>query len=407
MGQVFSPLDEELGLLPGKYTPKLQAALSRWGAKLPFREAVEEIAYGYGTQVGEATLRRVTYETGRAAEQLEQAVVNDLEAGIEVTEVNPAAQLVFSVDGSFIHLTNGEWREVKSVAMGEFGSHWSAKERRWQTRTTDLSYFSRSYAVRQFERGATAELMRRGLATAREVVTVNDGAEWIQQFVDYQAPKAVRILDFSHALARVATAGKLIWGEGSEAFHNWFGRVRQQFQQQPPQRTLADLYLLRPKATSDEERAQIDRTLFYLESRLPHIDYPHFRYRHYPIGSGSVESGHKVVVQRRFKQAGMRWEASHVDPLLALRDVLCNDRWSQTWPKTVTWRQQQRWHFRRTQLPGKNVSPPLNLSLLKPIPSASAPSSNQTSRPYRPPNNHPWKQGFWPTRFAWRWHPQN
>ncbi|MBK9051460.1 MAG: hypothetical protein IPL78_11250 [Chloroflexi bacterium] len=132
MGQVFSPLDEELGLLPGKYTPKLQAALSRWGAKLPFREAVEEIAYGYGTQVGEATLRRVTYETGRAAEQLEQAIVNDLEAGIEVTEVNPAAQLVFSVDGSFIHLTNGEWREVKSVAMGEFGSHWSAKERRWQ-----------------------------------------------------------------------------------------------------------------------------------------------------------------------------------------------------------------------------------------------------------------------------------
>ena len=222
--------------------------------------------------------------------------------------------------------------------------------------------------------------MRRGLATAREVVTINDGAEWIQQFVDYQAPKAVRILDFSHALARVATGGKLIWGEGSEAFHNWFGRVRQQFQQQPPQRTLADLYLLRPKATSDEERAQIDRTLFYLESRLPHIDYPHFRYRHYPIGSGSVESGHKVVVQRRFKQAGMRWEASHVDPLLALRDVLCNDRWPQTWPKTVTWRQQQRWHFRRTQLPVKNVSPPLNLSLLKPIPSASAPTTQAARR---------------------------
>ncbi len=198
--------------MPGKYTPKLQAALSRWGAKLPFREAVAEIAYGYGTQVGEATLRRITYETGRAAEPLEQAVVHVLEAGTEVTEVNPAAQLVFSVDGSFIHLTNGEGREVKSVAMGEFGSHWSAKERRWQTRTPNLSYFSRSYAVRQF-------LLRRGLATAREVITVNDGAEWIQQFMDYQTPKAVRILDFSQALARVPTAGKLIWGEGSEAFH--------------------------------------------------------------------------------------------------------------------------------------------------------------------------------------------
>ncbi len=48
-------------------------------------------------------------------------------------------------------------------------------------------------------------------------------------------------------------------------------------------------------------------------------------------GSGSVESAHKQVVQRRLKQAGMRWAPQHVNPILALRDLLCNGRWSEGW----------------------------------------------------------------------------
>ena len=37
----------------------------------------------------------------------------------------------------------------------------------------------------------------------------------------------------------------------------------------------------------------------------------------WPIGSGSVESANKGVVQARLKGAGMRWERSHVNPMLA------------------------------------------------------------------------------------------
>jgi hypothetical protein len=61
------------------------------------------------------------------------------------------------------------------------------------------------------------------------------------------------------------------------------------------------------------------------------LDYPHFRRCGYPIGSGSVESGHKRVVQRRLKGAGMRWAEHHLDPMLALRDLVCNDRWDAGW----------------------------------------------------------------------------
>ena len=67
----------------------------------------------------------------------------------------------------------------------------------------------------------------------------------------------------------------------------------------PPDRTLAELNLLRPKAKKDEQADVLEKAIFYLKRRFEMIDYPYFQRRGYPIGSGSVESAHKQVVQRR------------------------------------------------------------------------------------------------------------
>ena len=53
----------------------------------------------------------------------------------------------------------------------------------------------------------------------------------------------------------------------------------------------------------------------------------------WPIGSGMAESANKSVVEARLKGAGMHWQRTHVDPMLALRNLVCNDRWSQEWPR--------------------------------------------------------------------------
>ena len=75
----------------------------------------------------------------------------------------------------------------------------------------------------------------------------------------------------------------------------------------------------------------LDRSLYYLRERREMIRYASFRAQGYPIGSGSVESAHKLVVQSRMKQAGMRWEPSHVNPMLAMRNLACNARWMEGW----------------------------------------------------------------------------
>jgi len=69
----------------------------------------------------------------------------------------------------------------------------------------------------------------------------------------------------------------------------------------------------------------------YLEKRIPHMQYPQYQAQHLPIGSGAMESGNKVVVEARLKGAGMHWARPHVNPMVALRDIECSNRWSEAW----------------------------------------------------------------------------
>lgn len=96
----FFPLDEELLLLPGHYTPQLQAAMTRLGSKMPFEQAVEEVWLNQQTQVEETTLRQTTYRHGQAAEALERAEVERLEREAPAAKARPD-QLLVSVDGCF------------------------------------------------------------------------------------------------------------------------------------------------------------------------------------------------------------------------------------------------------------------------------------------------------------------
>jgi hypothetical protein len=40
-----------------------------------------------------------------------------------------------------------------------------------------------------------------------------------------------------------------------------------------------------------------------------------------------VESGNKLVVEVRLKGSGMHWAEQHVNPMLALCNIICIRRW--------------------------------------------------------------------------------
>lgn len=120
-------------------------------------------------------------------------------------------RLVVSVDGARVPLRQGEWAEVKTLAVGSV----NGRQPDGGVRTDDWSYFSRLADAKTFERLALRETDRRGLTTAERGAAVTDEAEWIQGFIDPHPPDAVRIPDFPHAAQRVSDPfGDFGRGEG-------------------------------------------------------------------------------------------------------------------------------------------------------------------------------------------------
>jgi hypothetical protein len=96
--------------------------------------------------------------------------------------------------------------------------------------------------------------------------------------------------------------------------------------------------------------------LAYLEKRKQQMQYPRFQAQGWPIGSGIVESGNKLVVEARLKGAGMHWAEEQVNPMLALRNIICSDRWKEEWPKIET-RLRQQARQRRRRLHQARITP--------------------------------------------------
>lgn len=367
--------------------------MSRLGSRMSYGEAQEELEWLWGVRASIGAIREATIEYGRLAEEMVTAEVKRLEEeGEEATE--KPQQLMVCTDGAFVQTTKGEWREVKTVAFGEFESQWNPKEKQIVTKTSTISYFSRWEEAETFSRRALSEWHQRGGENAERVVAVNDGATWIQSFLDYHCPTAIRVIDFAHAQSYLAKIGKIVYESDEAGFVSWYAAASKQLGTQPPQRTLADLRFLQRQHDPQEENPDLSTALNYLTLREKMIDYPHFRKIEVPIGSGIGESGHKVVMQRRMKQAGMRWAEENINPMLALRNLLCNKRWQAAWPALF---QQKRLKQRqqRLQLSPPQTKPPITFADVT-LASHTDASSPPVSHSSIPAPDHPWRTGQWP-----------
>lgn len=259
---------------------------------------------------------------------------------------------------------------------------------------------------------ALVETHRRGVETAVQMAAVADGSEWIQTFFDFHRRDAIRILDFPHASEHISQAGQSVLGEGTAAIQAWLAKQLHTLKHVGPRAVLNEI---RQLAEAHPTQAALKEHLAYLEKRETHMQYPTFRAEGWPIASGSTESGNKLVVEARLKGSGMHWARLHVDPMLALRNIVCNDRWDEEWPRialALRQQDQQRRSKRRQQRRAQceAMSQPIEdtaLAIPAPQPLATVaalpepvkqdqlacePVQVKPARPRRPSANHPWRR---------------
>lgn len=366
---------------------------------MPFGHAARELGWLTRAVVSESVAERLTEAAGAAYVVEQAAAVERLEQQPTPEPAGPA-MLQVSADGAMISLVGKQWVEVKTLAIGTI-----VQEADGTVRARDLSYFSRRAEHTAFRRLALVETYRRGVGTALVVVAVMDGAEWLQRFIDFHRPDAIRVLDFPHAVEYLTHASHEAHGAGTAATSEWIARQAHTLKHDGPDLVLAALRAL----PVGEQR---DTALGYLEPRLAQLQYPTFRAQRYPIGSGIVESANKVVVEDRLKGSGMHWAPQSVDPMLALRTIVCADRWDEAWPQISARlraadrarRQLRRQHALDRRAARKAAAQPdLQPATATPVVSTSPatptpPPTPKTIVNGRPTKAHPWNRRFLPHR---------
>jgi hypothetical protein len=387
----FFPLDEKLELLPGTLTPHGHECLVRLASWMPFQKAREMLDDCMGIRVSRIVSQRYAEEAGAAYEQMQNEEVERLEK--EAPRAKQGGDKIqISADGAMVPLLHGVWAEVKTLVIGEVQPSVDEKGEK-VVHTRNLSYFSRKTTAQEFQRLAWVEIHRRGVENAKEVAAIMDGAEWEQGFTDYNCPRAVRILDFAHAAEHVNNIGEALLGEHTPESQAWLKERLHRLKHEGPEKLLGEFQSLQRQYPQTQA---ISSNLAYLEKRKEQIQYSQFQAHGWPIGSGIVESGNKLVVEARLKGSGMHWAEAHVNPMLALRNIICSDRWKEEWPKIEDRLRQQarqrrmQLHQSRSTVPPPSIPegrvPNLDVALI----SSLSAKIEQMDAPKKPKKN-PWR----------------
>ncbi|MDO8691688.1 MAG: ISKra4 family transposase [Dehalococcoidia bacterium] len=336
----YAPLDEQLGIGPGLFSPGLARVACRLGIEKSFPEAADALGEALHMTVIDESVRRTTEGIGEVAEAEQQAAVARAKKGDEPVQSDQEAPatgiLAVEVDGAMIHLEK-EWHETKVGVVSPLGpkevvDHDSG---RVHLRLDDQSYCVGLEKAEEFWYRVYAEACRRGLGGLAVVLVVvlGDGADWIwryaRQFVGIGSVQVVEIVDIFHAFEHLWTVANAVFGAGSAKATEWAKALQPKLEQEGVGPVLEALGQLE---TEDEGAAkEVRKALAYFTEHAERMDYPRFIALKLPIGSGAVECACKVILEEREKGAGMRWSYTGAQAVASLRALHRSGRWKEFW----------------------------------------------------------------------------
>jgi hypothetical protein len=157
------------------------------------------------------------------------------------------------------------------------------------------------------------------------VVVLGDGAKWIWEHVaTLFGNERTEIVDWFHATEHLWTAAKALYGEDTPETKAWATTALDHLWTDGPTPVLEWFDATQP-GTADAT-AILKRERGYFSGNSHRMQYPTFRDRHLPIGSGAVEASAKHLVQHRLKRTGRRWSELGARAILDLRCHLLSGR---------------------------------------------------------------------------------
>jgi hypothetical protein len=232
------------------------------------------------------------------------------------------------VDGSMLPTREGEgsndWKEVKLGRL--FGSSGIEKVDKHHNKIKHSAYVADLGNSSDFCKKMDSAL--RGLETQvkRQLIFINDGGQWIWNWINTSYPDSVQILDYYHALEKLSNCGKLIFPNPLD-FKKWLDRQKDRLFLDQVNEIIVELGQYVASATNVSKANEIQKTLNYIQKHEQRMLYKTFIDKGFLIGSGPIESAHRVVLQKRLKQSGQRWSKDGAQNIINLRVVSQANQW--------------------------------------------------------------------------------
>jgi hypothetical protein len=323
-------LDTALGLRDG-CTPGAVRMFSRTVAQLPFLESSQQLQELAGLKVEPSRLQRLTVAVGPSVQ----------EPLLRLPAPNPSAppQFYVSIDGTGVPMVRPELegragrgpdgqartREVKLAAF--FTQAVTDSEGHPLRDPHSTTYLASFVGSEEFGPLARRAARQRGMAQARQLIYLGDGAAWVWEIARTCFASAIQILDYYHASQHVIALAKAVHPDAGSA-QNWGVRWKALLYDSELETVLAQARQAAGTALSAEAQREMD----YLENNRARMDYLHYRNQGWFIGSGVVEAGCKHVIGQRLKQSGMFWTEAGATAVLHLRCALLSaGGWNHLW----------------------------------------------------------------------------
>jgi hypothetical protein len=138
------------------------------------------------------------------------------------------------------------------------------------------------------------------------------------------------VLDFYHVCCYVSKMGDALFGPETPESRQWFGKMRlwlKERRQGASQVLRSATQLLERRKMTKAQKTEFWKAYNYLRRHRRLMDYPGYRRRGLPIGSGVTEAACKTVFTQRFKRSGMRWLHEPGQVILDLRLIHLSGIW--------------------------------------------------------------------------------
>jgi hypothetical protein len=311
----------------GNFSLEVKEAMTLLGQRVTFEESEFFLNKFLKVEVSHETIQEFTEKIGRriaADEKIRVQKILNKDGYVISEETNNSlpkfGTAYMELDGSMVQTREENWKEVKNgILFTEKDRVQVDKNHKELLKKKYFSVFNESdNSQNNFNNRATQAANDFGFHLYEKQVILGDGAVSIWNYASTYHPHAIQILDYCHAceyLGDAIISLNLVTNEKEVREEKFV-----QLENGKIEEIIDWLY-------SQKQTQAIESCIRYFQNNKQRMRYGDYKKMGLDIGSGAIESAHRIIVQIRMKSSGMHWGIKNVQSIISLRAKYLSGEW--------------------------------------------------------------------------------